>query len=126
MESKINNTTINNTPINNTPINNTPINNNTTSEYQLDSVVSGVITKYIMRAELGMKKYGTNLDRKDLQVEDWIKHVQEELMDAVLYLEKLSQEVKSLNIEIKLQKEQKEFDGDMINLNSKINNQRHN
>jgi hypothetical protein len=109
MESKINNTTINNTPIN----------NNTISEYQLDSVVSGVITKYIMRAELGMKKYGTNLDRKDLQVGDWIKHVQEELMDAVLYLEKLSQEVKSLNIEIKLQKEQKEFDGDMLNLNSK-------
>lgn len=92
-------------------------NNNNTNEVQLDSVVSGVITKYIMRAELGMKKYGTNLDRNDLQVGDWIKHVQEELMDAVLYLEKLSQEVKKINI-IKSEL-QKEFDGDMLNLKSK-------
>lgn len=89
----------------------------TTSEFQLDSVVSGVITKYIMRAELGMQKYGTNLDRKDLKVVDWIKHVQEELMDAVLYLEKLSQEVKKGN-EANIKIHQKEFDGDMLNLGS--------
>lgn len=88
------------------------------SKFQLDSVVSGVITKYVMRAEVGMKKYGTNLDRKDLQVSDWIKHVQEELMDAVLYLEKLSQDIKNVNIQVKLEN-QKEFDGDMLNLKSK-------
>lgn len=90
-----------------------------TTEIQLDSVVSGVITKYIMRADLGMKKYGTNLDRKDLKVVEWIKHVQEELMDAVLYLEKLSQEVKNGNdsnvVDVKV-KSQEEFDGDMLNL----------
>jgi hypothetical protein len=35
------------------------------------------------------KKYGTDLDRKDLLLKDWIIHAQEELMDAILYLEKL-------------------------------------
>jgi len=40
-----------------------------------------------------MMKYGTNLDRTDLTVLDWIQHAQEEHMDAILYLEKLKQEV---------------------------------
>jgi hypothetical protein len=81
-----------------------------TTEFKLDSVVSGVISKYILRAELGMKKYGTNLDRSDLKVLEWIKHVQEEMMDAVLYLEKLSQEIKKDSMN--------KFDGDMMNLGS--------
>jgi hypothetical protein len=31
------------------------------------------------------------LDRTDLGVLDWIQHAQEELMDGILYLEKLKQ-----------------------------------
>ena len=38
-----------------------------------------------------MKKYGTNLDRTDLSILEWIQHAQEEHMDAILYLEKLKQ-----------------------------------
>jgi hypothetical protein len=41
------------------------------------------------RSALGHKKYGTTLDRTDLKPLDWIKHAQEELMDGILYLEKL-------------------------------------
>jgi hypothetical protein len=47
--------------------------------------------KFIDRALVGKKKYGTDLDRTDLSVLDWIKHAQEEHMDAILYLEKLRQ-----------------------------------
>jgi hypothetical protein len=58
-----------------------------------DSVVKSVIQKFISRSEVGRLKYGTTLDRTDLQVGDWITHAQEELMDGILYLEKLKQEV---------------------------------
>jgi len=54
-----------------------------------DSVVAAVIEKFQQRSDLGIKKYGTTLDREDLGLQDWIQHVQEELMDAILYLEKL-------------------------------------
>jgi hypothetical protein len=58
-----------------------------------DSCVKNVIHKFITRAEFGMKKYGTNLDRTDLSLLDWIQHAQEEHMDAILYLEKMKQEI---------------------------------
>jgi len=54
-----------------------------------DSVVQAVIDKFLERARLGKEKYGTDLDRGDLNALDWIKHAQEEHMDAILYLEKL-------------------------------------
>jgi len=54
-----------------------------------DSIVQAVIQKFQQRSEVGMDKYGTTLDRKDLAPLDWIQHAQEELMDGILYLEKL-------------------------------------
>lgn len=57
----------------------------------MDSIVQAVIEKFVVRSELGKKKYGTTLDRTDLSVVDWITHAQEEHMDAILYLEKLKQ-----------------------------------
>ena len=57
----------------------------------LDSVVTSVINSFIKRSNIGLKKYGTNLDRKDLSFLDWIQHAQEEHMDAILYLEKIKQ-----------------------------------
>ena len=55
----------------------------------LDSIVSAIIQKFIARAKMGKEKYGTDLDRQDLKPQDWIQHAQEELMDGILYLEKL-------------------------------------
>ncbi len=55
----------------------------------VDSVVRAVIEKFLDRAKVGKAKYGTDLDRTDLSVLDWIQHAQEEHMDAILYLEKL-------------------------------------
>jgi len=64
------------------------------SNQELDSIVESVVVKYKERANLGLTKYGTNLDRTDLNVKDWVEHLKQELMDAVLYLEKLKQELK--------------------------------
>lgn len=60
----------------------------------VDSIVSGVIEKYKERAKQGQAKYGTNLDRTDLNTKDWVDHLQEELMDATLYLQKLKETLK--------------------------------
>jgi hypothetical protein len=60
----------------------------------IDSVVRSVIGQFIGRAEVGMAKYGTNLDRKDLGLLEWIQHAQEEMMDGILYLEKIKKTLK--------------------------------
>jgi hypothetical protein len=59
----------------------------------IDSVVMNVLQKFVQRSQFGKKKYGTDLDRTDLSVLDWIQHAQEEHMDAILYLEKLKQTI---------------------------------
>jgi len=56
---------------------------------KLDSVVLAVIEMFKSRAAFGKQKYGTDLDREDLAPLDWIQHAQEELMDGILYLQKL-------------------------------------
>jgi len=56
---------------------------------QQDSILESLIEKYKQRSELGIKKYKTTLDRKDLNLLDWINHAQEEAMDLSLYLEKI-------------------------------------
>ena len=54
-----------------------------------DSIVESVINKYRERSEKGIETYGTTLDRNDLSRLEWLNHLQEELMDAVNYIEKL-------------------------------------
>ncbi len=60
---------------------------------QIDSVVTSVINQFVKRAQFGKAKYGTDLDRKDLTTLEWIEHAKQELMDGILYLEKLKQEL---------------------------------
>ena len=54
-----------------------------------DTIVKKVVDKYEERSAVGIKKYGTTLNRNDLELKEWIIHLQEELMDATLYLEKI-------------------------------------
>lgn len=56
-----------------------------------DKHVNSVIEKFKTRSEIGLIKYGTTLERNDLNLIDWLIHLQEELMDATLYCEKLKQ-----------------------------------
>ena len=55
----------------------------------MDSIVTSVIEQFKTRSEFGEKKYGINMDRDDLLFKEWVTHMKEELMDAILYLEKL-------------------------------------
>jgi hypothetical protein len=59
-----------------------------------DSIVQAVVKSFLERSALGQKKYGVTLDRTDLKPLDWIQHAQEELMDGILYLERLKKEFK--------------------------------
>jgi acetyl-CoA carboxylase alpha subunit len=71
--------------------------NNTTTKHlnqnkmQKDEIVESVINEFRARSERGIKKYGTTLQENELSPLEWLKHLQEELMDAVLYLEKVKQ-----------------------------------
>lgn len=58
----------------------------------VDSVVFSIISQFVNRAKFGKAKYGTDLDRTDLSILDWIQHAKEEHMDAILYLEKIKNE----------------------------------
>jgi len=67
----------------------------TNMEKHTDSIVESVIAKFKQRSEVGINKYGKTLDRTDLNYKDWLNHIQEELMDAILYCERLRKESKT-------------------------------
>lgn len=52
-----------------------------------DAIVAKVIEAYKTRSEVGIAKYGTTLE--DNNTDDFLQHLQEELFDATLYIEKL-------------------------------------
>ena len=58
----------------------------------MDSIVTSVIKQFEERSIKGKEKYGTDLDREDLALIDWIEHAKQEHMDAILYLEKIKQQ----------------------------------
>ena len=64
-----------------------------TSTHPTDSIVESVINKYKHRSSIGIEKYGRTLDRDDIDLMGWLNHLQEELMDATLYIEKLKQDL---------------------------------
>jgi hypothetical protein len=59
-----------------------------------DQVVLHVIEKYAQRSEVGVNKYGTTLEQNNH--DNYLKHLQEELMDATLYLQKMIDQNKEI------------------------------
>lgn len=55
----------------------------------VDKNVTKVRKKLADRANVGLKKYGVTTERRDLSLLDWLNHLQEELLDAAIYIEKL-------------------------------------
>ena len=53
-----------------------------------DKIIEQVINKIKSRSDVGYKKYGITLADDDQPLDVWLQHLQEELMDAVNYLEK--------------------------------------
>jgi hypothetical protein len=56
-------------------------------EPKTDPIVESVVKQFQERSEVGIKKYGTTLAENN--TDDFLQHLKEELMDAVLYLQKL-------------------------------------
>jgi len=55
-----------------------------------DPIVTSVIEQFKERSSVGIKKYGTTL--QDNNLDNFIKHLKEELMDGILYLEKIEKQ----------------------------------
>ena len=55
----------------------------------MSEIEDKVIAKIKQRAEAGYKKYGTTMIRDDLNFQQWLTHLQEELMDACVYVERI-------------------------------------
>ena len=56
-----------------------------------DPIVLAVIERMKERSAVGIAKYGTTLAREDLSTIEWLNHLQEELMDAINYIERLKE-----------------------------------
>jgi len=59
----------------------------------MDKNVEKVVTQLRDREEEGLRKYGVTTERTDLTTLEWLQHLQEELMDASVYIEKLKSEI---------------------------------
>ena len=60
-----------------------------------DNNVKNVCASLREREKRGMSKYGVNTMRDDLSTLEWLQHLQEELMDACVYIEKLKGEIET-------------------------------
>lgn len=57
--------------------------------YPKDPIVQSVLNRIKDRADRGMHTYGVPMTRTDLSTIDWLRHLQEELLDAALYVERI-------------------------------------
>ena len=58
-----------------------------------DSVVEAVRSDLLNRSQIGVAKYGTTLDRTDLNLRDWLQHAYEETLDQANYLKRAIMEL---------------------------------
>lgn len=73
--------------------NTTALYSDTTFTPKQDKYVQRVKENFEQRSQIGIAKYNTTLERKDVDLAGWLQHLQEELMDATLYIERLKDEV---------------------------------
>lgn len=55
----------------------------------MSKIEDRVSDKLLTRAATGYQKYGVTMERGDLSKEDWLIHLQEELLDGAVYIEKI-------------------------------------
>ena len=65
----------------------------------MDKNVNSVLEKYMERAAEGFKKYGCTTERKDVDLLGWLKHLQEEMMDATIYIERTMADLTKAQLE---------------------------
>ena len=59
----------------------------------IDKNVENVVNLLKSRMERGFKKYGVTTERNDINLFGWIQHLQEELLDAAVYCERIKKEI---------------------------------
>jgi hypothetical protein len=64
-----------------------------------DPVVERVVDKFVERSDVGFEKYGVTLEDDPSDMFAWLNHLQEEMMDAVLYLQKAKQQYEAQRTE---------------------------
>jgi len=73
-----------------------------------DPVVERVVDKFVSRSDVGFEKYGTTLeDERRLKMkglQKYLNDIQEELMDAVLYIQSARDELQDLTEESLIQR----------------------
>ena len=73
-----------------------------------DPVVERVVDKFVERSDVGFAKYGTTLeDERRLRMkglQKYLNDIQEELMDAVLYIQSARDELQDLTEESLIQR----------------------
>ena len=73
-----------------------------------DPVVKNVVDKFVSRSDVGFEKYGSTLDdERRLKMKGLTKYlndIQEELMDAVLYIQAAREELRDLSEESLIQR----------------------
>ena len=60
-----------------------------------DNNVNEICDEFVSRSNHGYKKYGVTTERTDLNFDQWIQHLKEELMDAVVYIHRVQQDRKN-------------------------------
>lgn len=58
-----------------------------------DPTVTRVMRMFEMRSNEGMKHYGTSMEDNPADIIFWLRSLQEELMDAILYAERSIKEL---------------------------------
>lgn len=61
-----------------------------------DPIIKKVVDKFVQRSDTGYEKYKVTLQDDKSNLDTWLNHLQEELMDAVNYIEKTRQTLKEL------------------------------
>ena len=73
-----------------------------------DPVVKNVVDKFVSRSDVGYEKYGSTLDDerrfKMKGLQKYLNDIQEELMDAVLYIQTAREELRDLSEEALIDK----------------------
>ena len=59
----------------------------------MSKIEQKVIDLINQRAKIGKEKYETTMERNDLTFMEWMQHLQEEMLDASIYIEKLKIEL---------------------------------
>jgi hypothetical protein len=54
-----------------------------------DPIIEKVVDQLVSRSDVGFNKYNITLDEDNSSLLTWLQHLQEELLDAANYVEKI-------------------------------------